>query len=142
MVCRSTVSVPLILCSLSRSATLCPIPANLKYIMSNDRQKYPGIPEDFPVAPIPYALAGAQPKLNLVEEDGKYYSLGTSPSEVSDAFEVCEDLAQQFVKYCLDKESAKFGTHAEILERVRQRLLTKDWCTPAQCGWITRRTAS
>ena len=41
--------------------------------MSNDRQKYPGIPEDFPVAPIPYALAGAQPKLNLVEEDEQFY---------------------------------------------------------------------
>lgn len=63
-----------------------------------ERQKYPSIPEDFPVAAIPYALAGAHAKLNLVEEDGKFYSPGTSPSEVSDAFDVCEDLAQQFVQ--------------------------------------------
>lgn len=102
--------------------------------MTANRRTYLGIPEDFPVTPIPSALAGAQPKLNLVDQDGQYYSPGTSPSEVAEAHAVCEDLAQQFVKYCLDKESAASGTRAEILERVRTRLLTKDWCTPAQCG--------
>lgn len=109
--------------------------------MSNDHLKYPGIPEDFPVAPTPYSVAGSQAKLNLSEENGQYYAPGTSPSEVADAFDVCEDLAQKFVQYCLDKESARFGTHAVILERVHASLLTKDWCTSAQCAWIVRRTA-
>ena len=37
--------------------------------MSTESLRYPGIPGDFPVEPIPYPLAGAQVKLNLVEED-------------------------------------------------------------------------
>lgn len=39
----------------------------------------------------------------MVEEDGFYYQEGTSPSEVLEAFEICEDLANQFVAYCLKK---------------------------------------
>ena len=109
--------------------------------MSTDHPKYPGVPMDFPVGPIQASLAGVQPKVNLVEEDGHYYASGTSPSEVSEAFQICEDLAQQFVTYCREKESAGFGTHTQILERMHSRLLTKDWCTVAQYGWIVRRTA-
>ncbi|UUZ70716.1 hypothetical protein LP415_14660 [Polaromonas sp. P1(28)-8] len=109
--------------------------------MSADHPKYPGVPIDFPVGPIPSALAGVQPKVNLVEEDDQYYASGTSPSEVSEAFETCENLAQKFVAYCLEKEKAGFGTQAQILQRMQSSLLTKDWCTPAQYGWIVRRTA-
>ena len=109
--------------------------------MTAENAKYPGVPMDFPVAPIPSALAGAQPKLNLVEEDGQYYAPGTSPSEVSEAFENCESLAQKFVAYCLEIETSGFGTHSQILHRMHSSLLTKDWCTPAQYGRIVRRTA-
>ena len=109
--------------------------------MPTDHPKYPGVPIDFPVNPIQAALTGAQPKVNLVEEDGYCYASGTAPSEVSEIFQTCEDLAQQFVAYCREKESSGFGTHIQILECMHSSLLTKDWCTPAQYDWIVRRTA-
>lgn len=62
-----------------------------------DRSIYSGVPADFPIAAIPSALSGAHPKMSLVEEDGKFYAPGTSPSQVASAFEVCEDLVVQMV---------------------------------------------
>lgn len=65
--------------------------------------------------PQPFSMAAAQPKIAMAEEDGVYYAEGTSPSEVWEAYEVCEDLAQQFVDYCLKrKEASNFGTHDQI----------------------------
>lgn len=109
--------------------------------MSLDPSEYPGIPEKFPVEPRLVSISGAQPKVALVEEDGIYYQEGTSPSEVLEAYETCEDLAQQFVAYCLKKEAAGFGTHQEILQRVHDSLLQKDWCSKAQSAWVVERTA-
>ena len=60
--------------------------------MSIDRSHYPGVPDDFPIQATPSGLAGAQPKMDLVEEDGKYYVLGTSPAEVLEIFQMCDDL--------------------------------------------------
>ena len=76
----------------------------------------------------------------MVEEDGFYYQEGTSPPEVLEAFEICEDLANQFVTYCLKKESTRFGTHQEILQRVHDSLLQKDWCSNAQSAWVIELT--
>lgn len=109
--------------------------------MPLDPTKYPGIPEDFPVEPQPFALSGAQPKLAMVEEDGIYYAEGMAPSQVLEAYEVCEDLAAQFVDYCLKKEASNFGTREQILQRVLGSLETKDWCTTKQCKWVVKRTA-
>lgn len=95
--------------------------------MSADHPKYPGVPIDFPVGPIPSALAGVQPKVNLVEEDDQYYASGTSPSEVSEAFETCENLAQKFVAYCLEKEKgirhAGSNTPAHAVKFAHERLV-------------------
>lgn len=110
--------------------------------MPLDPIKYPGIPVDFPIEPQPFSLAGTQQKLALVEEDGTYYAEGMAPSQVLEAYEVCEDLAEQFVNYCLKKEASNFGTHEQILHRVLGSLEAKDWCTKAQCGWIVKRTAT
>ena len=109
--------------------------------MPFDSSKYPGIPEKFPIEPRLVSISGAQPKVALVEEDGIYYQEGTSPLEVLEAYEMCEDLAQQFVPYCLKKEAAGFGTHHEILRRVHDSLLQKDWCSKAQSAWVVERTA-
>ena len=108
--------------------------------MPFDPSKCRGIPRDFPVEPQPFSLAGAQPKVAMVEEDGNYYAEGTAPSQVLEAYEVCEDLAAQFVDYCLKKEASNFGTREEILQRVLDSLETKDWCTRRQCGWVVKRT--
>ncbi len=42
--------------------------------MSLDRANSPGVPEDFSVTAVPSAVAGAQHKMNLVEEGGKFYA--------------------------------------------------------------------
>lgn len=68
-----------------------------------NRAAYPGVPLDFPVTAVHSALAGAQPKISIVEEAGKFYALGTSPTEVIKAFEVCADLVGQMIPYCQRK---------------------------------------
>lgn len=71
--------------------------------MTTDRASYPGVPEDFPVSAITSAIGGAHPKMSLVEEDGKFYAPGTAPSEVTAAFQMCDDLVSQMVPYCQRK---------------------------------------
>lgn len=110
--------------------------------MPLDPIRYPGIPEDFPVEQQPFSLAGAQPKMAMVEEGGIYYAEGTAPSQVLEAYEICEDLAAQFAEYCLKKEASNVGTREQILQRLLDRLEEKDWCTRKQCGWVLKRTAT
>ncbi len=109
--------------------------------MSIDRSIYSGIPVDFPIAAIPSALSGAHPKMGLIEEDGKFYAPGTSPSEVATAFEVCEDLVVQMVPYCERKLTAFQGDQEATLRAVFRSLLSKKWCTDLQSEWIVRKTA-
>jgi len=107
--------------------------------MSMDRANYPGIPEDFPVTAVPSAVAGAQPKMNLVEEGGKFYAPGTSPSEVMAAFQMCDDLVSQMVAYCQRKLPTYEGNQEATVKAALKGLLAKGWCTDAQCVWIMRR---
>lgn len=72
--------------------------------MPIDRSHYPGIPEDFPIEAATFSLAGTQPKLNLVEENGKFYQVGTSPTQVQEAFDMCNDLVVQMTPYCQRKK--------------------------------------
>lgn len=109
--------------------------------MSIDRSIYSGIPADFPIAAIPSALSGAHPKMSLVEEDGKFYAPGTSPSEVAAAFEVCEDLVAQPIPYCERKLASFQGDQEATLRAVFRSLLGKKWCTDLQSEWIVRRVA-
>lgn len=108
--------------------------------MSVDRSNYSNIPLDFPIEPVDSALAGAQFKLSLVEEDGKYYAPGTTPSEVAEAHEVCEDLAQQMVPYCVRKMTELHLPHEEVLTKLLQGIYQKNWVSPAQAHWIVERT--
>ena len=107
--------------------------------MSIDRANYPGVPEDFPVAAVPSAVAGAQPKMNLVEEGGKLYAPGTSPGEVMAAFQMCDDLVSQMVPYCQRKLATYEGNQEATVTAALKGLLAKRWCTDAQCVWIMRR---
>lgn len=109
--------------------------------MSIDRSIYSGIPADFPIAAIPSALSGAHPKMSLIEEDGKFYASGTSPSEVATAFEVCEDLVLQMVPYCERKLAAFHGDQEATLRAAFRGLLSKNWCTDLQSEWIVSKTA-
>lgn len=71
--------------------------------MKRDSKKIHSVPKDFPVTAHLSAVAGAQPKMGLIEEDGKFYAPGTSPSEVIKAFSICDDLVSQMVPYCQQK---------------------------------------
>ena len=107
--------------------------------MSIDRANYPGVPEDFPVTAALSAVAGAQPKMSLVEEGGEFYSPGTSPSEVIAAFQMCDDLVSQMVRYCQRKLATFEGNQEATVKAALKGLLAKRWCTDAQCVWIMRR---
>ena len=101
---------------------------------------YPGVPMNFPVSPILSGLAGAQPKMSLVEEDGAYYQVGTSPSEVLEDFLVCEDLAHQLVTYCQRKESEGQLTRPEVLLRAFQKIQGAGWCkSDERVSWTIER---
>ena len=109
--------------------------------MTVDRANYPGVPHDFPIAAIPSAISGAQPKMALIAEGGRFYAPGTSPSEVLEAFELCEDLVSQMLPYCQRKLTAFGGDQEATAKAVLKGLLAKHWCSDAQCVWIMRKTA-
>lgn len=109
--------------------------------MPIDRADYPQIPHDFPITPTISAVGGAQPKLSLVQEDGKFYAPGTSPSEVLAAFEVCDDLVAQLAPYCQRKLAEFGGDQRATAKAVFQGLLNKRWCTAEQSIWIMLKTA-
>lgn len=107
--------------------------------MSIDHANYPGLPKDFPISTTPSALSGIQPKMSLVEEDGRFFAPGTCPSEVLAVFHMCEDLVVQMVPYC-QRKLATFGCNQEVtVEASLKGLLKKRWCSEAQCVWIMRR---
>ena len=107
--------------------------------MSTDRANYPGVPKDFPATAVPSVVAGAQPKMNLVEEGGKFYAPGTSPGEVMAAFQMCDDLVAQMVPYCQRKRATYEGNQEATVKATLKGVLAKRWCTDAQCVWIMRR---
>lgn len=107
--------------------------------MFTNRENYPGVPADFPVHATLSAVSGVQPKLSLIEEDGRFYAHGTSPSEVLAAFKMSEDLVLQMVAYCERKLPAFEGDHEATVKTAFQGLLSKRWCPPAQCEWIMRK---
>lgn len=103
-----------------------------------DRNKYPGIPGDFPIEPVLSAIGGAQAKMNLTQESGTFYAPGTSPSEVARAFDLCDDLVPQMVAYCERKLEAFGGDRAAVLRAAYQGLLNKRWCSAEQSKWVMR----
>lgn len=109
--------------------------------MSIERAHYPQVPSDFPVTPTISTVPGAQPKVSLVEVDGKFYAPGTSPKEVLAVFEVCSDLVDQMVPYCQRKVVQFGGDVPGTTKAVFQGLLNKKWCTAEQSLWIMVKTA-
>jgi hypothetical protein len=101
------------------------------------------IPEDFPVCSTIASISGAQPKLALVEVEGRYYPEGATPEDRRAQYEMCEDLAHQGVVYCQRKLSE--GVVADptaALKRLHKGLQDKHWCSAEQNLWIVRRVAA
>ena len=104
---------------------------------------YDQVPADFPRPSIMSSLAGAHPKLALVQYEGKFYSPGCTPPEIWQRWDICEDLAQHLAVRCRETEKGKYAhlSRAEILRQYYERSLKTKWGSDEEMRWISRRTA-
>lgn len=101
------------------------------------------VPPDFP-RPQPHsAVSGAQAKLLLSSYEGKFYAPGNTPPEVSERWNVCEDLARQLAQKALESKSGKRAHMHEvaILDQYLPRLIATKWTSAPEAIWIIRRCA-
>jgi len=68
----------------------------------NEEAKFSLVPVDFPRPVHIGAIAGAQPKVLVVEYKGRFYPAGGTPPERYERWDICEDLATQFAKKSLE----------------------------------------
>ncbi|WP_194726558.1 hypothetical protein [Noviherbaspirillum malthae] len=104
---------------------------------------YDQVPADFPRPGILSSLAGAHPKLALVQYNGKFYSPGCTPPEVWARWDICEDLAKHLADRCRETEKGKYAhlSRAEILSQYYERSLRTGWGSDEEMRWISHRTA-
>lgn len=108
----------------------------------NCKMNLASIPADFPNDNYSSALGGAQPKLAMVEVDGKFYPEGNTPMQQLERYLMCEDLAHQGLAYCNRKiEDGTVADPNAAMQRLYSGLQSKNWCTPAQKKWIVYRVA-
>ena len=101
------------------------------------------IPDDFPVRSAISAISGAQPKMALVEVEGRYYAEGATPDDRKAQYAMCEDLAHQGVVYCRRKlAEGVVADPTAALARLHRGLQGKKWCSAEQKVWIVRRVAN
>jgi hypothetical protein len=101
-----------------------------------DRNNYPGIPEDFPIEAVHFALAGTQAKLNLVKEGGKYYASGTSPTEVLDDYLEMRDLVPQVLDYCQGEMANTNKTLDALLAQEEQNMVHHYRFRAIHVNWV------
>jgi hypothetical protein len=104
----------------------------------------PPVPEDFPRPAATSAVGGYQPKLALVEYDGKFYLPGATPPEVFKRWDICEDLAHQIAEKARESKRGKrkHMSDVDILDQYCGRLLKTAWGSDAEMRWVIRRTAA
>ena len=109
----------------------------------NDPSAQYAVPADFPRPDVASSVAGSQPKLALVGYEGKYYLPGGTPPERLARWDVCEDLAVQFVAKCLESKAGKRSdmSEVEILDQYLVRLMKTGWGSDDEMRWVIRRTA-
>lgn len=96
---------------------------------------------DFPASGFA-AIGGAQPKLALVEVDGRFFSPGQSADETAKQRACCEDLATQLALHCQQKLSSDLRVAQEEALRLTYRgLLATSLCSRRQARWIMERVA-
>ena len=115
-------------------------------MMQNDINDPPAqyaVPADFPRPNVASSVAGSQPKLALAGYIGKYYLPGGTPPERFARWDVCEDLAVQFVPKCQESKAGKRSHMSEtaILDQYLLRLLKTGWGSDDEMRWVIRRTA-
>lgn len=104
-----------------------------------------GIPADFPRDAGLGAVPGAQPKLLVRQEAGRYVT-GPSESEHRARYEMCEDLACQLAQYTLRKgASHPEWSRDELQAKVAAGLRAKavGWgLSLAETDWVLTRVAA
>lgn len=104
------------------------------------------VPADFPRTATVGAVPGAQPKLLVRKEAGRFTPVMLSESDIQARHELCEDLVQQLLRYSARKQSERPGwtpaqVHARVAASVRQKAF--GWgLSPAEAEWVLRRWAA
>ena len=102
-------------------------------------------PPDFPQAGPTGVVPGAQPKLLVREEAGRFVA-GPCAQDIRARYILCEDLAQQLVAYSAHKLAENPGRpEARLREKVTQAVRQKafGWgLSPAETQWVLRRVAA
>lgn len=109
-----------------------------------NRQLSDEIPKDFP-RPVPIgAVSGAQPKILLIEKNGKFFAPNTNQSELKVRFDICEDLVRQFASKSLETKAGKRShlSEKEILLQYRSRLIATKWTSVEEANWIIESVAT
>jgi hypothetical protein len=102
------------------------------------------IPQDFPMREAGAGLAGAQPKLSVVESGGRYYTLGNDPPSRLKRYKLCIDLIEQFAVVARKTKAGKRRDmpEAEILAQYQERLLVAGWdIDQREAVWIFEKVA-
>ena len=110
---------------------------------NSDEPDFDAVPRDFPRSVRVAAIPGAQPKFLMTKYKGHFYEPGTSPPEVYERWEVCEDLAAQLAHKSARSKSGKRAhlSEIEILDQYLPRLLLQRWTSEAEARWTIRRAA-
>jgi hypothetical protein len=104
---------------------------------------YSKVPADFPLPEFHGAVSGFQPKLLLVNYEGKFYTPGCTPPELYARWDRCEDLARQLAQKSLESKKSKRAhmSELEILDQYLPRLIATKWTSEAEARFIIRRAA-
>ncbi|MGF6937148.1 hypothetical protein OKW41_006310 [Paraburkholderia sp. UCT70] len=96
------------------------------------------VPDDFPRERMPAVVPGVQTKVGVVLSRGWYVL--QSDEQRAERWDICEDLARQFVPKTLkDAEKHSGNARGETLERVRKAVAGKGWCSPEELQWLMTR---
>lgn len=95
------------------------------------------VPSDFPAAESFFALAGAQPKLSLVEEDGCFRCSSTSWATRRDQYLACESAAQDLARSTAADTEAWEKQAVSCLRSLRRQGAFSE----TQNLWLLRRVA-
>jgi hypothetical protein len=101
------------------------------------------IPADFPLRRHTGTVSGTQPKLLMVNYEGKLYAQGCTPPEIFHRWQTCEDFAHVFVEKCRRNRTGKYShlSETEILAQYCVRLLETGWASDEELRWVIRRTS-
>lgn len=97
------------------------------------------VPDDYPRDTTPALLSGTQPKLSGRWIDGRPV-VGLTAEERFIRWDMCEDLAQQFIRKTLE-EAAKYPQHSRdvTLNQMRRPVEGKRWTSVVETDWLVAR---